>query len=85
MRAVICPVCGGTGKLPYQLDNSTEPSRSCHGCSGRGWILIEEWPQDQPWLPFYPYLPRPWLTYQPDRSGWNETSLININSRLIDG
>jgi len=49
MKAVICPVCLGSGK--YQNGNC-----SCHGCGGRGWIVIHE--DIYPPYP-NPYKPRP--------------------------
>ena len=40
MRAVICPVCNGTGKsyiAPPVGDYGT-----CHGCDGKGWVEVHE-------------------------------------------
>lgn len=33
MKAELCPVCLGSGK--YKLG-------TCHGCNGKGWIVIPE-------------------------------------------
>jgi len=32
-RAVICPVCQREGKYK---------DKTCHGCDGKGWIVIDE-------------------------------------------
>lgn len=34
-RAVICPVCNGSGKYH---------EKTCHGCHGSGWVEIENHP-----------------------------------------
>lgn len=42
----ICPVCKGTGiyKEYYDYVNTTGAfsQRTCHGCLGKGWIVIED-------------------------------------------
>ncbi len=36
MKAVLCPVCKGSGKYKDER---------CHGCYGRGWVQVaEDWP-----------------------------------------
>ena len=40
MKAVICPVCNGKGRLPPQEDFSTYYENMCHGCEGKGWVEI---------------------------------------------
>ena len=57
-RPEICPVCKGEGKYK---------GKQCHGCDGKGWILIDEsyWyypdyekPEPPTWYPFgYPWYP----------------------------
>jgi len=46
-KAVICPICGGSGKI--EQPECTEAVRPCHGCSGRGWVEIGQagpvWPE----------------------------------------
>lgn len=50
-----CPVCGGSGKLPADSTVTTIPrEKQCHGCDGRGWIVIGADPGFIP-HPFYPY------------------------------
>ena len=39
MKAVICPICNGSGKRETQLDNS---QALCHGCGGCGWVEVHE-------------------------------------------
>ena len=67
MKAVICPVCSGTGKYQELV---------CHGCSGKGWVEVQDFsdyfrvvpqpPTIPPYQPYYPYpLPNtPWY-YNP--------------------
>ena len=64
MKAVICPVCSGTGKYietnTYETSVVTTP-RMCHGCSGKGWVEVNETTPTtptiypQPIFPYYPY------------------------------
>ena len=44
MKAVICPVCGGSGKLPPVDDGGTGAVVAivCHGCCGLGWVTVPE-------------------------------------------
>ena len=46
MKAVLCPVCGGTGQKTNLYEDV------CHGCGGKGWVEVKE---DSlcPALPFY--------------------------------
>ena len=51
MKAVLCPVCNGSGKVTdpavcrwkdttnVQL---TPPTIPCHGCEGKGWVEVRE-------------------------------------------
>lgn len=39
MKAVICPVCSGSGK--YHPRDSMEIE--CHGCEGLGWVRVPEY------------------------------------------
>lgn len=50
-RAQICPVCGGEGKYK---------GKPCHGCGGKGWILVPGGRLPYPFTPHDPpYHPRP--------------------------
>ena len=49
MKASLCPVCNGRGKLPPQQDFSDYFETTCHGCAGKGWVEVQE---DSP-LPFH--------------------------------
>ena len=46
MKAVLCPVCNGAGKLietPPKDSTSIAPCLTiCHGCNGKGWVLVPE-------------------------------------------
>jgi hypothetical protein len=46
MKAVICPVCNGTGKY------FTDKWDACHGCNGKGWVEVHE---EQSIYPYYPW------------------------------
>lgn len=39
-RAVICPVCLGTGKVPVNYISTALIEETCHGCHGRGWVEV---------------------------------------------
>lgn len=47
MKAEICPVYNGTGKVRDEGGDK----RTCHGCSGTGWVTVPEdhliyWPSE---------------------------------------
>ena len=45
MKAVLCPVCNGSGRLPPQHDSSDYYETPCHGCAewgSKGWLLAAE-------------------------------------------
>ena len=45
MKAVICPVCGGTGRVdnPDKYGNTYEnATKPCHGCGGCGWVSVPD-------------------------------------------
>ena len=70
MKAVLCPVCNGAGKVKEE---------TCHGCGGKGWVEVRGeggsspfpqkpyYPEPEPWHPWRPY--RPWR-YGDDWHGW---------------
>lgn len=37
-EAQLCPVCLGSGEWPPH----SEKRRQCHGCDGRGWVIVEK-------------------------------------------
>ena len=47
MKAVICPVCKGEGTLSKKLkgwttNNNAKKPEICHGCNGKGWVMVPE-------------------------------------------
>lgn len=55
MHAEKCPVCGGSGHIADYNDTPQTTSasvnyRTCHGCGGKGWVLVPGYPS-QPWQP----------------------------------
>lgn len=46
-KAVLCPVCGGSGKfLLLLVPGSTSSVRQeveCHGCNGKGWVEVSDY------------------------------------------
>lgn len=66
MHSELCPVCKGDGQVEGIRDGETRLF-DCHGCNGKGWILVEDipaiiyvYPQPiyiQPTIPTYPSLP----------------------------
>ena len=66
MKAVICPVCCGTGTIKdYGNPNTTTviTEKTCHGCGGCGWVCV---PGD------YNHYPNPWE----DKPVWKSNTYI---------
>lgn len=44
MRAVLCPVCDGKGKIndPLTVAATSTVKVVCHGCQGRGWVEVSD-------------------------------------------
>ena len=46
MKAVICPVCSGSGLVAKPTNPSSSSSipnvAICHGCGGTGWVIVPE-------------------------------------------
>jgi len=60
MKAVLCPVCNGTGV--YSKDRWD----MCHGCGGKGWVEVREEPITYIYYPSYvPEYP-PYYTPDPN-------------------
>lgn len=56
MRAVLCPVCKGSGKFK---------DKECHGCNGKGWVEVRDCQSVYPYYPPvnpYPYPYSPWYS-----------------------
>ena len=53
MKAVLCPICNGSGEVDDSTIDGPEVTtihmKLCHGCGGKGWVEVGE---DSP-LPFY--------------------------------
>ena len=50
MKAVLCPVCNGIGKVaPTSSWCAADNLVTCHGCAGKGWVAVhEEYPYCYP-------------------------------------
>ena len=51
MKAQICPVCNGKGKL--NIYDKYTYDKTCHGCNGKGWIEVNDTPLElfkKPWI-----------------------------------
>lgn len=46
-----CPVCRGRGTIKENYTTTAPLGITCHGCNGRGWIVI---PDPEPASPFQP-------------------------------
>jgi len=66
MKAVICPVCNGTGKLA-DTASTGGADKVCHGCGGKGWVEVHN---DYHYYPIYPIYPAP-LPWQPPTQPWD--------------
>ena len=43
MKAVLCPVCEGKGKLNlWNYNNFSLSQEKCYGCDGKGWVEVKE-------------------------------------------
>ena len=45
MKAVLCPVCNGSGKVippTTTYTTATEKPIVCHGCGGTGWVPVKD-------------------------------------------
>ena len=46
VKAVLCPVCGGSGKVPDPSNEITTACdsnwRICHDCNGKGWVEVSD-------------------------------------------
>jgi hypothetical protein len=44
MKAVLCPVCSGKGKVVNDNCSTSQGSyqETCHGCWGKGWVEVCE-------------------------------------------
>ena len=55
MKAVLCPVCMGEGKLTDQPAASTGDNlKTCQGCGGKGWVTVPETEREFVTTPAYP-------------------------------
>ena len=80
-----CPVCSGSGKLPGDTGTTDCTPKTCHGCNGRGWIVIGF--ESAPYVPqpYYPINPQPWPepdywhpyspNYPPYEPWWGSTTI----------
>ena len=65
MKAVLCPVCGGSGEVADKHNKAA--TTTCHGCGGKGWVEVQD---DNPptYVPYYPPYtpPEPWYPTYPN-------------------
>jgi len=40
MKAVVCPICNGSGKISVEEPTTAGGMKTCHGCGGKGWVEI---------------------------------------------
>ena len=67
MKAVLCPICDGEGKLRTEgVGNFFSVTELCHGCEGKGWVMVEE---DLRHVPDYSCWLVPWSMIIP-KYGW---------------
>lgn len=59
MKAVICPVCNGSGKYRATDSGGAWVESTCHGCCGKGWVEVNESAQTVITYPAYPTYPFP--------------------------
>lgn len=48
-RAVLCPVCEGSGHA--QPPDYFTDMVDCHGCGGKGWVQVDDTPPRPYWPP----------------------------------
>lgn len=66
MHAEKCPVCNGTGKF-----NDLQ----CHGCDGKGWVLVPNGETEKIYVPIYPIYPTyPHIGWPPNYTYDNGTA-----------
>jgi len=67
MKAVICPVCEGSGKYK---------DKKCHGCDGKGWVsVMVDYPPCYPSIDREPYDPNKWFV---TASETNSEGYLNV-------
>ena len=45
MKAVLCPVCNGSGRVWGGFESGTVPEAHCHGCAewgSKGWVVVPD-------------------------------------------
>ncbi len=46
MRAQLCPICMGDGKILKSplvgVITMEKEEQTCHGCGGKGWVSVED-------------------------------------------
>ncbi len=55
MSAEQCPVCRGAGVIYGIAETGAQPTQTCHGCGGKGWVRGCNCGLCTPWPPCYPY------------------------------
>jgi len=62
-----CPVCDGTGKVQDNGPSGTSIDfKTCHGCGGKGFVVVADEKEFVPFLVLYPVYPQPnYVIYEP--------------------
>lgn len=63
MKAVLCPVCNGSGKIDGRSTSTDEGTQTCHGCGGKGWVEVRD--EFRVCYPYRPVLPNPCDRHEP--------------------
>ena len=60
----VCPICKGKGTVVKDVGGGIgKEDLPCHGCSGKGWITIQD--GNIQWYPSYPVYPQPIYPHYP--------------------
>jgi len=83
-KAVLCPVCNGSGTLKvipqYQTTANHNYETTCHGCNGKGWVEVtDDCVCPTPYNPYNPY--NPWVPWN-DGYWWGTNEYVGDDYTL---